>query len=51
VSRSFPQAGVYDYRPNARTARDSIPQFDRGGFNKTQADLLWNAGLSYRYHL
>ena len=28
-----------------------IYKFDRGGFNKTQADLLWNAGLSYRYHL
>jgi hypothetical protein len=25
-----------------------IYKFDRGGFNKTQADLLWNAGLSYR---
>jgi hypothetical protein len=28
-----------------------IYKFDRGGFDKTQADLLWNAGLSYRYHL
>lgn len=27
-----------------------IYKFDQGGFNKTQADLLWNAGLSYRYH-
>jgi opacity protein-like surface antigen len=24
-------------------------KFDRGGFDKTQADLLWNAGLNYRY--
>ena len=28
-----------------------IYKFDRGGFDKTQADLLWNAGLSYRVHL
>jgi hypothetical protein len=28
-----------------------IYKFDRGGFDKTQADLVWNAGLSYRYHL
>jgi opacity protein-like surface antigen len=25
-----------------------IYKFDRGGFDKTQADLLWTAGLSYR---
>jgi opacity protein-like surface antigen len=28
-----------------------IYKFDRGGFDKTQADVLWNAGLSYRYSL
>jgi hypothetical protein len=28
-----------------------IYKFDRGGFNKTQADVLWNFGLSYRYGL
>jgi opacity protein-like surface antigen len=28
-----------------------IYKFDRGGFNKTQADVLWNAGLSYRFAL
>jgi hypothetical protein len=28
-----------------------IYNFDRGGFNKTQADLLWTGGLSYRYRL
>jgi opacity protein-like surface antigen len=28
-----------------------IYKFDRGGFNRTQADLLWNGGLSYRFHL
>ena len=28
-----------------------IYKFDRGGFDKTQADLLWNGGLSYRVHL
>ena len=27
-----------------------VYKFDRGGFDKTQADLLWNAGLSYRVH-
>jgi opacity protein-like surface antigen len=26
-------------------------KFDRAGLDKTQADLLWNAGLSYRYRL
>jgi hypothetical protein len=24
---------------------------DLGGFDKTQADVLWNVGLSYRYSL
>ena len=28
-----------------------VYKFDRGGFDQTQADLLWNAGLSYRVHL
>jgi hypothetical protein len=28
-----------------------IYKFDRGGFDKTQADVLWNAGLTYRVHL
>jgi hypothetical protein len=28
-----------------------IYKFNRGGFDKTQADLLWNVGLSYRYRL
>jgi hypothetical protein len=28
-----------------------IYKFDRGGFDKTQADLLWNGGLSYRFQL
>jgi opacity protein-like surface antigen len=28
-----------------------IYKFDRGGFDKTQADLLWTAGLSYRFQL
>jgi hypothetical protein len=28
-----------------------IYKFDRGGFSKTQADLLWTGGLSYRYRL
>jgi opacity protein-like surface antigen len=28
-----------------------IYKWDRGGFNKTQADLLWNGGLSYRFQL
>jgi hypothetical protein len=26
-----------------------IYKFDRGGFNKTQADVLWNVGLSYHF--
>jgi opacity protein-like surface antigen len=26
-----------------------IYKFDRGGFNKTQYDILWTAGLSYRF--
>lgn len=26
-----------------------IYKFDRAGFDKTQVDLLWNAGLTYRY--
>ena len=29
-------------------ATSYIYQFDRNGFDKTQADLLWTAGLSYR---
>lgn len=29
-------------------AASYIYQFDRNGFDKTQADLLWTAGLSYR---
>jgi opacity protein-like surface antigen len=28
-----------------------IYKFDRGGFDKTQADLLWNGGLSYHFQL
>jgi opacity protein-like surface antigen len=28
-----------------------IYKFNQGGFDKTQADLLWDAGLSYRYHI
>jgi hypothetical protein len=30
-------------------ATSYIYQFDRGGFDKTQADLLWTGGLSYRF--
>ena len=29
-------------------ATSYIYKFDRNGFDKTQADLLWTAGLSYR---
>ncbi len=29
-------------------AASYVYQFDRNGFDKTQADLLWTAGLSYR---
>ncbi len=29
-------------------ATSYVYQFDRNGFDKTQADLLWTAGLSYR---
>jgi len=28
-----------------------IYKFDTGGFDKTQADLLWTAGLSYRFRI
>jgi hypothetical protein len=28
-----------------------IYKFNRGGFDRTQADLLWNGGLSYRFRL
>jgi opacity protein-like surface antigen len=34
----FTQAAAYIYK------------FDRNGFDKNQADLLWTAGLSYRLH-
>ena len=28
-----------------------VYKFDRGGFNKTQFDVLWTGGLSYRFQL
>jgi opacity protein-like surface antigen len=28
-----------------------IYKFDQGGFDKTQVDVLWNVGLTYRYSL
>ena len=29
-------------------ASSYVYKFDRNGFDKTQADLLWTGGLSYR---
>ena len=37
-----------DQRPSAAGAEVTYYDFDRNGFDKTQADLLWTAGLSYR---
>ena len=47
VEYVFPANGVGIFAQGA----SYIYKFDRGGFDKTQADLLWTAGLSYRFRM
>jgi len=47
VEYSFPDNGLGVFVQGATY----VYTFDSGGFDKTQADLLWTAGFSYRFGL
>ncbi|HZM27622.1 MAG TPA: outer membrane beta-barrel protein [Gemmatimonadales bacterium] len=47
VEYAFPNNGFGVFAQGA----SYIYEFDHGGFDKTQTDLLWTAGLSYRFRL
>jgi opacity protein-like surface antigen len=47
VEYVFPSNGVGLFAQGA----SYIYKFDRGGFDKTQFDVLWTGGLSYRFRL
>lgn len=47
VEYVFPRNGFGIFAQGA----SYIYKFDRGGFDKTQFDVLWTAGLSYRFPL
>jgi hypothetical protein len=45
VEYQFPRNGFGIFAQGA----SYVYKFDRGGFNKTQFDVLWTGGLSYRF--
>jgi opacity protein-like surface antigen len=47
VEYVFPSNGVGVFAQGA----SYIYKYDRGGFDKTQTDVLWTGGLSYRFRL
>jgi opacity protein-like surface antigen len=47
VEYVFPGNGLGAFAQGA----SYIYKYDRGGFDKTQADVLWTGGLSYRFRL
>ena len=47
VEYQFPQNGLGLFAQGA----SYVYNFDRGGFDKTQWDLMWTGGLSYRFKM